>query len=67
MKFHGTGKVLAVLKDVSVTQTTLKPKKRVFVPSTGVLTLKNKLTLQRLEVVWRDLQAYTSEGYLTSI
>lgn len=48
MEIHATGKVLAVLKGISVTQTPLKLKKSVFVPSTGVLTLKNKLTLRRL-------------------
>lgn len=42
MNLHATEEVLAVLKDVSVTQTTLKQKKRDFVPSTRVLTSKNK-------------------------
>lgn len=48
MKWHATAKALAVLKDVSVNQTTVKLKKIIFVPSTGVMTLKNKLTLRRL-------------------
>lgn len=46
----------------------LKLKERMlFIQDTGVLTLKDKLTLERLEVIWRDLQAYRSEEYLENI
>lgn len=38
-----------------------------FIQDTGVLTLKDKLTLERLEVIWRDLQAYRSEEYLENV
>lgn len=46
----------------------LKQKKRMlFIQNTGVLTLKDKLTLERLEVIWRDLQAHRSEEYLGNV